>query len=149
MSAKRSAKAKGCPRCSSSHIRWQRRTPPRIVMRHLKAIHLLSLAIMLAMSAGVSRAQDTSRKAAVVKPPAGYAGSAACADCHKVAVAQFAATSKGKLFLEHPRDAKEALGCESCHGPAKQHVQTGGEERGGLITFGKKAPASVAVRNAT
>lgn len=119
-------------------------------MRHLKAIRLLPLVVALALSGRVAGGQDTAGvKPPAPKPPAGYAGSAACVDCHKVAVAQFAATSKGKLFLEHPRDAKEALGCESCHGPAKQHVQTGGEERGGLIAFGKKKPASAAVRNAT
>src|SRR5580765_7916586 len=59
------------------------------------------------------------------KPAAGYAGSATCTECHKKEVATFAATFKGKLFLQHPRDEREAEGCESCHGPAKQHVQTG------------------------
>jgi DmsE family decaheme c-type cytochrome len=82
------------------------------------------------------------------KPRAEYAGSGSCIDCHKTEVAQFAATNKGKLFLEHPRNSLERLGCESCHGPSKQHVESGGEERGALIAFAGKHPSPVEARNA-
>jgi DmsE family decaheme c-type cytochrome len=81
------------------------------------------------------------------KPPPGYAGRGECVDCHKREVPDFASTSKGKLFLEHPRNAHEALGCESCHGPSKAHVESGGEERGALIAFGGKKPSPPAVRS--
>src|SRR5690242_685500 len=87
-------------------------------------------------------------KPAATKLPAGYAGSAECVQCHRAAAAQFASTNKGKLFLEHPKDEHQALGCETCHGPSKEHAQSGGEERGALIAFSGKKPASVAARNA-
>lgn len=78
----------------------------------------------------------------------GYAGSAACADCHKKEMAQFASTAKGTLLLSHPRDKHEALGCELCHGPSKQHAESGGDERGDMTVFSRKSPTPVAERNA-
>lgn len=79
---------------------------------------------------------------------AGYAGSKSCADCHKTEYATFAATAKGNLLLSHPRDQKEALGCESCHGPSKQHAESGGDERGAMVVFTKKSTTPVTQRNA-
>ncbi len=78
----------------------------------------------------------------------GYAGSAACVECHRKETATFAATTKGTLFMKHPETAREKLGCEGCHGPARQHAESGGEERGGLITFNGTNPSPVADRNA-
>ena len=118
-------------------------------MRHSFSVRLLSLAVLVAVGARVAFRQAPTDKPAHPNLPPGYAGSGECAQCHKSAVGTFAATAKGKLFLQHPRDAQEALGCESCHGPAKDHAQSGGEERGALIAFGKKSPAPVAQRNAT
>lgn len=85
---------------------------------------------------------------AKVKPPAGFAGSASCADCHKAEAAAFPTTAMGHLFLKLPRDSAERLGCESCHGPSKQHVESGGEERGGMLVFAGKHPSPLAERNA-
>src|SRR5438045_4421375 len=116
------------------------------VMRQLNWLRYLPFAFVFALVAHVAGGQGPPAQVAA-KPPAGYAGSGECAQCHKLQVAQFTATSKGKLFLEHPRDEREKLGCESCHGPSKQHVESGGEERGGVIAFGKKKPAPVAARN--
>jgi len=118
-------------------------------MRHPYLARLVPLAMFLAVGARIALGQAQPEKPAHAALPPGYAGSGECAQCHKEAVASFAATAKGKLFLQHPRTAQEALGCESCHGPAKDHAQSGGEERGALITFGKKSPAPVALRNAT
>lgn len=115
-------------------------------MRYLR--WMFSVAALACAPAFALAQVPTKPTTPVEKPPPGYAGSASCVDCHKAASAQFSETSKGKLFLTHPRDAHEKLGCESCHGPAKQHVESGGEERGGLIAYGKKAPSPVAVRNA-
>jgi DmsE family decaheme c-type cytochrome len=83
------------------------------------------------------------------KPPAGYAGNAACVDCHKKEIGQFATTTMGKVINARPRTEHEKLGCESCHGPAKQHAESGGEERGALIYYSRKTKTPVAERNAT
>jgi DmsE family decaheme c-type cytochrome len=80
--------------------------------------------------------------------PDGYAGSDACTMCHQATIAGFATTVKARLFLDHPRSDIERLGCEGCHGPARAHAASGGEERGGLISFTAKDPTPVETRNA-
>ena len=78
----------------------------------------------------------------------GYAGDAACVDCHKETMHQFDATSMGKLIKENGGIEHGKQGCESCHGPSKAHVESGGEERP-PIAFSRKSTTPVAVRNAT
>ena len=112
-------------------------------MTHL-SIRMLAGALALAATASVAAAQQP----AAHPVPAGYAGSASCTDCHKKEVASFGATPKGQLMLDHARNQHEGLGCESCHGPAKTHVNSGADERGGLITFNGKHPSPVAEQNA-
>ncbi|HLA89229.1 MAG TPA: DmsE family decaheme c-type cytochrome [Gemmatimonadaceae bacterium] len=79
----------------------------------------------------------------------GYAGSAACVDCHKKEVTQFGATTMGKVLLARPRTEHEKLGCEACHGPARDHAESGGEKPGALVAYGRKSKTAVADRNAT
>jgi DmsE family decaheme c-type cytochrome len=85
---------------------------------------------------------------AVGQDLAGYAGNESCVQCHKEQVATFAATRKGSLFSVHPRDSIGRLGCEGCHGPASTHVESGGDERGGLISYQRNDPTPVDQRNA-
>jgi DmsE family decaheme c-type cytochrome len=78
----------------------------------------------------------------------GYAGAEACKECHLDVFEKFAKTRMGRLFLKGPRDAKESLACENCHGPGKAHVDAGGGRGvGGLIAFGKKDKTTVEQRN--
>jgi DmsE family decaheme c-type cytochrome len=111
----------------------------------MQSLRWIPLAFALVLAPWTASAQQP---APAAKPPAGYAGPGTCAECHKAEVAQFSATDKGKLLLKHPRTAHDSLGCESCHGPSKQHIQSGGEERGGMIAFNGKHPSPVAQRNA-
>jgi DmsE family decaheme c-type cytochrome len=108
-------------------------------MRHLQRIVVLAIGLGAALAARSARAQGL---------PAGYAGSSECLDCHKKDITHFTETGHGKLFLQHPRDSLEALGCEACHGPGKEHAESGGDVRGALIAFGKKQPAPVETQNA-
>jgi len=105
-------------------------------------------AVLFSARTAAGQAAPTQTGKAAAKLPAGYAGSGECVQCHRAAAAQFAATNKGKLFLEHPKDEHQSLGCETCHGPSKEHAQSGGEERGKLIAFSGKKPSPIAARNA-
>ncbi len=113
-------------------------------MRQLRSF---LLGVALTVAPGVASAQVLQGDGAP-RPASGYAGSASCADCHKEQAASFGQTSKGKLLLEHPRDQHEKLGCESCHGRGLQHAESGGEERGALVDFGRKTLNPVPERNA-
>ncbi|MBI2014779.1 MAG: DmsE family decaheme c-type cytochrome [Candidatus Rokubacteria bacterium] len=87
---------------------------------------------------------------AAAAPPPGYVGAETCKGCHPDQFERFSATTMGKLFLKHPRTAKEALACETCHGPGKAHVEAGGGKgaQAKLITFSKADPTPVEQRNA-
>lgn len=103
---------------------------------------------LLALGASAGRGQATAASAQQGKAlPPGYAGTAACQECHAKESAVFAGTIKGRLLVNHPRDSHEALGCESCHGPGKTHAESGGEELGTLVTFGPKSKTSAKERD--
>jgi DmsE family decaheme c-type cytochrome len=89
---------------------------------------------------------------ALLPPPAPaetYIGTQMCRACHPAIAATFARTAMGRLFLNAPRNAKEAHACETCHGPGKAHMDAGGGKgKGGMITFARNDPTPVAVRNA-
>jgi DmsE family decaheme c-type cytochrome len=102
----------------------------------------LTFAAALGLSLAITAASP-----AVGQERAGYAGNEACIQCHKEQVATFAATRKGNLFSGHPRDSIGRLGCEGCHGPAKTHAESGGDERGGLISYQRNDPTPVEQRN--
>ncbi len=89
---------------------------------------------------GSASAQDADEFVGGVEP---------CKLCHPRQVESFSATTMGKLFLQHPRDAGEALGCETCHGPAQVHIETAGREKvAGFISFSRKDPTPVEEQNA-
>lgn len=76
-----------------------------------------------------------------------YAGTKVCLECHKKEAAPFLESAKGRLFTRHPRTVQEKLGCEGCHGPGKEHAESGGERAGRLVSFSKKSKTPVTQRN--
>jgi hypothetical protein len=84
----------------------------------------------------------TSKTTVAVPPPSAaqvsddYAGSDTCIICHADQGEHFKKTVMGKAFA-HPKNAKEKLGCESCHGPGKAHVEAGGGKETIPIRFAK------------
>src|SRR5262245_49594705 len=80
--------------------------------------------------------------------PPGYVGSETCKACHEELWTKFTTTKMGRIFLQHPRSAREGTGCEGCHGPGQAHAEAGGGKGvGGLITFAKNDKTPVAKRN--
>ncbi|HEX6559343.1 MAG TPA: DmsE family decaheme c-type cytochrome [Longimicrobiales bacterium] len=107
-------------------------------MRHTRYVWWLVVALVL----------FSVPRAANAQAEAGYAGSAACLECHQKVADTFAATAMGKLITENSHYDAGRRGCESCHGPSKAHAESGGEERP-PISFGRKSTTPVTVRNAT
>ncbi len=65
-----------------------------------------------------------------VKPPPakeeGFVGSAVCIACHKEPARTFNRTVHGEILLQaHSPNFK---GCETCHGPGRQHAESGGKK---------------------
>jgi DmsE family decaheme c-type cytochrome len=81
--------------------------------------------------------------------PPGYAGSETCKGCHEESFKKIESTKMGRLFLKYPRNGREALACENCHGPGKAHADAGGGKAvGGMIAFTKGDPTPMDKRNA-
>jgi DmsE family decaheme c-type cytochrome len=111
---------------------------------------VVTAAALLLVSALAAYAQKApeQRASASAKPAAGYGGTAYCVQCHKKEAASFGQTAKGSLFLNHPRTDAEKVGCETCHGPGKEHGESGGDVLGQMVSFRRGTKAPVAERNA-
>jgi DmsE family decaheme c-type cytochrome len=57
--------------------------------------------------------------------PADYVGSETCVTCHTAEAKTFDSNPHAKLALEH---GGKGVTCESCHGPGKAHVESGGDK---------------------
>lgn len=56
-----------------------------------------------------------------------YVGSETCAACHDEKHKEFAKTAHARLGADSSWKNK-VVGCESCHGPGKEHVESGGDK---------------------
>ena len=71
--------------------------------------------------------------------PADYVGSEICETCHADLSKRFDSNPHWKLALLH---GGKGVTCESCHGPSKAHVESGGDVTK-LFQFTKAPPAMV------
>lgn len=108
-------------------------------MKYLRFLGAVATAVTLALLPTPAGAQ---------KPAAGFAGDAACQECHKELFAPVAKTAMGQAMAK-PRHGHEAKGCETCHGPAKEHANSGGESKAGMILYGRKSKSTSSEKNAS
>ena len=76
-----------------------------------------------------------------------YVGSETCIACHQDQDRRFKNTVMGKV-MARPRTPQEAHGCESCHGPGKAHVESGGTKESIPLRFGRDSKNSIEEQNA-
>jgi predicted CXXCH cytochrome family protein len=69
-----------------------------------------------------------------------YVGSEACLACHEDVAAKIADSAHGKLAQEN---TPERRGCEACHGPGSNHVNSGGDKS---LLFSFHDASGVAIR---
>jgi DmsE family decaheme c-type cytochrome len=75
--------------------------------------------------------------------PANYVGSDTCATCHADEATNFATNPHSRLALMH---GGKGVTCESCHGPGKAHVDSGGDPTKVVFRFTKMTSAQIDAR---
>ena len=71
--------------------------------------------------------QTQTRQPAAAAASAEYVGEDTCLGCHTDKTAGYHNSPHG--VAENPRTPRAKLGCESCHGPGRAHVEAGGDPK--------------------
>lgn len=78
----------------------------------------------------------------------GYAGDAACRECHKEEQHSFDQTIHSRVFsAENARTPLMKIGCEACHGPGKAHAESKDDDGSNLIRFVAETPEGIEREN--
>jgi DmsE family decaheme c-type cytochrome len=81
------------------------------------------------------------QKGAAVADDKKFGGNELCLQCHPDSFKKFKATKMGKVLIDNPRTPLQARGCESCHGPGREHAEGGGDTTK-IIRFGENSDLS-------
>jgi DmsE family decaheme c-type cytochrome len=117
-------------------------------LKNLKRLAVSVAAVMLVLLAttGVSIAGEKPQAAPAPAVNSDYVGSDVCIGCHDDQNRRIKNTAMGRAFA-NPHTAEEKLGCESCHGAGKAHVDAGGTKETIPVRFSKDSKQSVEEQN--
>jgi predicted CXXCH cytochrome family protein len=110
--------------------------------RRMRGVGLVAGAVVLLLAA--ISCSTVSRQVVMLPnvPGAKYIGSKECEQCHEEIYRGFQTADHSRLIAEGPNALN--AGCESCHGPASLHSDSGGEIKPPYsFTAGRPEPASV------
>ena len=111
-------------------------------LRRLAVLALLfGFAVIRSGHAAAPQAATVSPSKTAVNP-ADFVGQDTCAMCHQDQEKGFAGNPHTKLALEH---GGKGVTCESCHGPGKAHVESGGDATK-IFQFTKATPKQISER---
>ena len=98
-------------------------------MREFKtrSVRVPALACFLAAILCTSATAQQEKPAQSSASAPGYVGADACKTCHEDIFKNFETTPHFVTTLENKR-GPEWQGCEACHGPGKEHVESGGDK---------------------
>jgi DmsE family decaheme c-type cytochrome len=85
--------------------------------------------------------------AAAIPDDRSFVGQKVCETCHQQEAKNWAHTIHAAVFTINPRNADEAKGCESCHGPGSAHIKNPSDLTT-IISFSHKSKTPVALQNA-
>ena len=111
-----------------------RRSSP-FALRVLLAASVLVLAVAITFTAGGRRASAAQASAPAAVPgaaqpapaaqPSGYVGDDTCTACHESEGKSLRASDHGKAQNPRTPAAKTNQACETCHGPGREHAESG------------------------
>jgi DmsE family decaheme c-type cytochrome len=95
--------------------------------REFRAIGLLILGagFLFAVPGALASRNAARAQQARQAAPGDFVGADTCATCHEDVAKGFAGNPHSKLAEEH---GKTGVSCESCHGPGRAHVESGGDK---------------------
>jgi DmsE family decaheme c-type cytochrome len=100
-------------------------------MRHWQSAGLIVLLFSGLAVAAIAQSSSAAKSQPVASPqktsvsPGDFVGSETCTTCHTEESKKFDSNPHAKLALEH---GGTGVTCESCHGPGKAHVESGGDK---------------------
>lgn len=118
----------------------------RMKMSGLRTL-LWATGVAAATVFGAISCKTTTRTAVVLPdvPGAKYIGSKECEQCHEDLCRDFATADHARLIAQGKNGL--AAGCESCHGPASLHSDSGGETKPPYsFTSGRPQPSALGAR---
>jgi DmsE family decaheme c-type cytochrome len=102
---------------------------------------VLSTVVALLTATRPARAASSGTPAQeVTSPPGGYAGVKECVSCHAVQVKAYRESPHARDWDERTPAAAQA--CDTCHGPAKSHIEDPGD-KARITSFLRMTPRAV------